>query len=251
MMTSIAKVKTCTYVLNMDERVYDKPCHAEYIAKVNVDPPKIYVYSVKPNPGAEALYVENANSNKILVNPNRFPFITLSLSVNSMLLRKNHQYNILQMGFSYLYEVLKKNADKNGEKFYSALSVKEDVVYNKKEYHVLEINNPEFGYVTYKVQPGDNVTSIADKHLVNDHMILEINDNISDYYDVKPGQVIRIPNSYARKIVLYLDKNSHLPLVQTIYDDKGLYSRIAFSSFILNPNLPKEEFHRNFPKYKF
>lgn len=251
MLTAMEKVKTCTYVLDIEERVFGQIGNAQYLAKVNVSPLKIYTYSVHPNPGAEALYVEGVNNDKILVNPNKFPYINLSLSVNSMLLRKPHLFNILQMGFSYFHDILKKNIIKKGEKFYASLVIKDDIIYHKKEYHVLEIHNHEFGYMSYKVQKGENVTDISNKLLVNDHMILELNEVIDDYDDVKPGQIIKVPNSFAKKIILYLDKTTHLPLVQIIHDDKGFYSRIEFSSFILNPVIHKEEFTRNYPKYKF
>ncbi len=251
MMAAMEKVRTCTYVLNIDERVFGKMGSAQYIAKINVAPLKIYTYSVHPNPGAEALYVTNSNNNKILINPNKFPYINLSLSVNSMLLRKPHQFNILQMGFSYFHGILKKNIVKNGEQFYKSLSLKEDIIHNKKEFHVLEINNTDFGYVNYKVKPGENVTDIANKILVNDHMILEINDGIDDYDDVKADQIIKVPNSFAKKIIIYIDKITHLPLVQIIYDDKGFYTKIEFSSFVLNPVIHPDEFTRHYPKYKF
>lgn len=251
MMESMDKVRTCTYVLDINERVFGVMGKAEYIAKVNVSPLQIYTYCVDPNPGAEALYVEGSNSNKILINPNKFPYINLSLSVNNMLLRKPHQFNILQMGFSYFQGILKKNLLKNSSKFYNSLVLKDDIIYNKKEFHVLEIHNNDFAYINYKVLPSENVTDIANKMLVNDHMILEINDDIDDYEDVKPGQIIKVPNSFAKKIILYIDKIHKLPLVQIIYDDKGFYTKIEFSSFVLNPVIKPEEFTRNYPKYKF
>src|SRR5688572_26084141 len=71
MMSGMDKVKTCSYVLNMDERVFGKMAHGELIAKVNTKPFKAYVYSINPNPGAEALYVENSNNGKVLINPNK------------------------------------------------------------------------------------------------------------------------------------------------------------------------------------
>ncbi|MBL0343032.1 MAG: DUF1571 domain-containing protein [Bacteroidetes bacterium] len=251
MMHGIDQVRTATYVLNLDERVYDKPHTCGYIVKLQVKPLKIYAYCVNPNPGAEALYVEGQNTKKILINPNRFPYININLSVNSMLLRKTHQYTMLQLGFDYLHGLLKKYHDKQGPEFYRRLSVKEDVLFDKKDYFVLEINNPDFGYLNYKVLKGENVTSIAQKFLANDHMILEANRDISDYDDVSAGQIIKVPNSFAKRIVFYIDKVHFLPLVQIIYDDKGFYTRIEFTSFVLNPLIKDEEFTRSYSKYNF
>ncbi len=251
MMQGMANVRTARYVLNLEERVFDKKIECSYIVKLQAKPQKIYTYLINPNPGAEALYVEGTNSGKILVNPNSFPYVNLNLSVNSMLLRKSHQYTMLQLGFSYLHEMLGKYFAKDSLDFMQSLSVKADVIVDNKSYHVLEINNTRFGYTKYTVQKGENVTSIAKKLLVNDHMILEMNSNISDYDNVKAGQVIIVPNSFGKRIVFYIDKATHLPFIQTIYDDKGFYTKITFSSFVLNPVIYDEEFTRSYKKYKF
>ncbi|HMT29795.1 MAG TPA: LysM peptidoglycan-binding domain-containing protein [Bacteroidia bacterium] len=251
MMRGIENVRTATYVLTLNERVFDKKIKCEYLVKLQTNPQKIYTYLINPNPGAEALYVDGTNSGKILVNPNSFPYVTLNLSVNSMLLRKHHQYTMLQLGFQYLHDMLKQYSIKDSIDFYKSMSVKEDIVFEKREYHVLEINNPGFAYINYKVLPGENVTQIARKVLCNDHMILELNREIKDYDDVKAGQIIKVPNSFAKRIIFYIDKVNHLPLVQSIYDDQGLYTRIYFSSFVLNPLIKDEEFSRSYSKYNF
>jgi outer membrane lipoprotein-sorting protein len=101
------------------------------------------------------------------------------------------------------------------------------------------------------VQPGETVVTIGEKLKVNDHMILEINPAIDDYEDVKAGQVIKVPNSFARKIILKIDKKSFLPMAQTVYDEKGLYSVVEFSNFIANPKLTAEDFSPENPEYGF
>ena len=251
MLESVKKVHTCTYVLNIEERVFDKIEKSQFVTKVNTHPYKVYAYSVFPNPGAEALYIENQNNEKVLVNPNRFPFINLNLPVNSMLLRKRHQYSMREMGFSYFCNIMEGNIRKHGTRFYETLSQKRDTTFNNHDYYVLEINNKDFGTTTYRVNENENVSDIGLKLLVNDHMILELNRNISDYNDVKPGQIIRVPNSFGRKIILFVDKVTWLPLVQVIYDDKGFYSRVDISSFRMNPALNSEEFTSYFAKYNF
>ncbi len=251
MMQGIEQVRTATYLLEVQERVFTKNSTSNYIVKLQTEPLKIYTYCVKPNPGAEALYVDGKNSNKILINPNRFPYINISLSVNSMLLRKNHQYNMKQLGFDYLHDLLGEYDVKLGKDFRKRFSTVGTIQYKNKEYYQLEILNPDFGYVNYTVVKGDNVSSIARKFLCNDHMILEVNPDISDYDDVSIGQVIKVPNSFAKKITFYIDKVHFLPLVQIIYDEQGFYTKIEFSSFVFNPMIKDEEFTKGYPKYHF
>ena len=53
-------------------------------------------------------------------------------------------------------------------------------------------------------------------------MILERNPKAGGYYDVKAGQIISIPNAYAKLTLLLIDKETLLPLNNKVFDDKGL-----------------------------
>lgn len=251
MMTAMQQVHSSSFILETEERIFGETKHARYIVKLQVHPYQVYAYSITPNPGAEALYLEGKNNGKILINPNKFPFINLSLSPNSMLLRKNHQYTMLQMGFSYVHELLAAYHKIEGPDFLKRLKSGGDISFQNRNYHVLEINNPEYAIVNYKVLKGETVTSIAKKLHINDHIILELNPSIDDYSDVDTDEIIKVPSSFAKKIVLYVDPKTFLPYVQITYDDKGLYGRVIMSSFVLNPAFGPLDFSRSNPKYHF
>jgi LysM repeat protein len=115
----------------------------------------------------------------------------------------------------------------------------------------LVIDNDEFGFINYKIKSNETITDVARKFYVNDQMILDLNRHISYYDDVYPSQVITIPNSYARRIEFYIDKQTLLPLTQIIYDHKGLFSKVRFTEFRLNPPLSPDEFTRDYKAYGF
>ena len=251
MMEAMQKVHSSSFILETEERIFGETKNARYIVKLQIHPYQVYAYSIHPNPGAEALYLEGKNNGKILINPNKFPFINLSLNPNSMLLRKNHQYTMLQMGFSYVHELLAAYNKIEGPDFVKRLKSGGDINFQNRNYHVLEINNPEYKIINYKVLKGETVTSIAKKMHINDHIILELNPDINDYSDVNANDIIKIPSTFAKKIILYVDKKTFLPYVQITYDDKGLYGRVIMSSFVLNPAFGPLEFSRSNPKYHF
>jgi outer membrane lipoprotein-sorting protein len=120
-----------------------------------------------------------------------------------------------------------------------------------KNYYLLVIDNPDFGHNKVTVKKGETITSIANRLFLNDRMILELNPGCSDYDDVKAGDVLTVPNGFAKKIVFHIDKKNMLPLIQTTYDDKGLYGKVTFSSFVLNPEFSDNDFSRSNPKYNF
>jgi len=80
---------------------------------------------------------------------------------------------------------------------------------------------------------------------------LKKNKEIKNFGDVKPGQIIIIPNAYARKTVLYIDKNTYLPILQTMYDDIGLFEQYEFYNLQLNPKIAEEEFTKEYKGYHF
>jgi len=50
---------------------------------------------------------------------------------------------------------------------------------------------------------------------------------------------------------LYIDKTNYLPVVQIIYDDKGLFGQYEYNSLIVNPVFAPDEFTSKFKDYKF
>ena len=111
--------------------------------------------------------------------------------------------------------------------------------------------NRNFRYLKYTVQPGENISDIANRLHVNAYAILEINDVCSDYEDVDPGQVIVVPSNYAYKMVLQIDKNTMLPVTIKIFDDNGLFEEYVYNNFELNPDFAANEFEADFLEYSF
>jgi outer membrane lipoprotein-sorting protein len=251
MMASMKEAKTYSFVIDMQERIKGKFRFNQYIVKINAYPYKAYVYSITPNPGAEGLLIKGENSDRACINPNRFPFITLNLSPYSMLLRRNHQYTFWQMGFNFIGSVLSDYQKKFGQSFYNNLQIETDTVSKGRSFYRVVINQSDFHFDDYTVKKGETMVTIATKLLVNDYMILEANPTYKHFDDVHEGDVIKVPNVFGKKIELYVDKINFLPLVQIIYDNKGLYSRIEFSSFVLNPAFTNLDFSRNNKKYGF
>ena len=251
MLVAIDNLKSVKYILNKAERIDGKMVSTEMIIKLQPSPMKVYSYSVNPDPGAEILFVPGTNNNLVLVHPNKFPYINLNLSPFGSVLRKNQHHTIYEMGFYYIGSILSHYISVNGNGFYSNLSFAGEVDWKGTKCYKLVLDNSSYGFEYYKVQSGENLYAIGKKLFVNDNKILKLNKEISDYDDVKAGQMILVPNSYARKIELYLDKKSYLPIVQVIYDEKGLYAQYEFSSLIINPEIAPEEFSAKYKGYNF
>jgi len=113
------------------------------------------------------------------------------------------------------------------------------------------ITYDEWRYVPYTVLNGEDLNAIGKKQMVSEYMILHANEAVDDYDDVKAGQEIQIPILYAKRTILYVDKQYFLPIRQEMYDDKGLFEIYEFHNLKVNPTILEEEFSEDYKDYNF
>jgi len=251
MLAACDNLKSASFNLLSTERLKDGTFNeSEIIVKLQRIPKKVYIYCIHPNPGAECLWRVGEINNLLLINPNGFPFFNLKLNSHNPLLRQAQHHTVEEVGFDYIAQVFRHYIEKQGESIFSFFTWAGTAEFNGRKCEVLQYDSPEFGYENYTVQNGENLTRIAHANFVSDYMLLVVN-KLKGFDSVKPGQVIKVPSSYGKKIVLYLDEYSHLPLMQMIYDEKGLYEQYEFKSFVLNPKFTPDDFSPHNEKYGF
>jgi outer membrane lipoprotein-sorting protein len=251
MLAACENVKTASFYLISSERLRDgKIKTSEILIKLQRKPQNLYIYCVDPNPGAQCLWRVGQLNNLLLINPNGFPFFNLKLNTHHSLLRNGQHHTIEEVGFDYITAIFRYYIARDGEKMFSLFSLQGMTEYDGHRCKIVQYENPDFTYVNYTVKQGETLTSIAHAGYVSDYMLMAVN-NLKNYDAVKPGQVIKLPVNYGKKIVLYVDTYSNLPLVQIIYDEKGLYEKYEYKSFVLNPKLSPDDFNPENKKYGF
>jgi hypothetical protein len=251
MFASINNVETLQFKLKKAERVAGELKYGEQDVKFNRTPKKIYTYIHKPNAGVELLFIEGQNDNKALINPNGFPFINVNLDPYGSNMRKGNHHTIYEVGFDYIGSIMKKIHNDKSLNYDEIFLYKGIVKFDNKDCYQIIIDYKPYSYIEYKVQSGESLVDIAYKNFISDFMILEKNPSIKEYENVKPGQIITIPNAYAQKTILFIDKKTHLPIVQKMYDEKGLYEQYEFFNLALNLEIKQEEFKPNYKEYSF
>jgi len=251
MLAACDNLKSASFNLLSTEKLKDGSLNkSEIVVKLQRNPRKVYIYCIHPNSGAECLWRVGEINNLLLINPNGFPFFNLKLQSHNSLLRQGQHHTVEEVGFDYIAEVFKYYIRRDGDKIFNLFSLAGTAEFNGRRCTVLQYENPEFTYQNYTVKKNENLTDIARANYVSDYMLLMVN-KLKSYDSVKPGQVIKLPASYGKKIVLYLDERSHLPLMQMIYDERGLYEQYEFKSFVLNPKLNVDDFSPHNKKYGF
>lgn len=248
MVKSIKDVQCLKYSLKITERGKKGFNHYESSVKLVRKPRQLYIY-IK---GIEVLWTQGTNDGKALVKPNSFPYINLNLDPMGNLMRQDQHHTINEMGFDYFGSIIEYVILKFGDKLEQGVKYDGEERYNNRPCHKVTINNKDFAQTTYTVGTSENLTSIARKLFVAEYMIVEMNPKLKDYFDIlKPGQVIKVPNYYAKTVILYIDQFYHLPIGVKVYDDKGLFEEYNYHFLQVNPKFDENEFTRDFKEYKF
>lgn len=248
MVKSIKEIQCLKYNLKITERGKKGYNHYESSVKLNRKPRKLYIY-IK---GIEVLWTAGTNNGKALVKPNSFPYINLSLDPMGNLMRQDQHHTINEMGFDYFGGIIEYCILKFSDKLDQSVKLEGEEKYNNRLCYKISINNKDFAQTTYTVGASENLTSIARKLFVSEYMIVEMNPKLKDYFDIlKPGQVIKVPNWYAKTVTIYIDKFYFLPIGVQIYDDKSLFEEYNYFFLQVNPKFEEDEFTREFKDYNF
>lgn len=242
---NLRSLKSCmeTTERNNDELAKGFPC-----VKLNYYPRYIYM-KLKDN-GVEFLWKDGWNGNKALANPNGFPFINSNVDPNSNYMREGHHHTIHERGFKYLAELIRFSQKKLEDKFYDHVQLKGSIAYDDKDCYLVNINYDDYAYTTYTSTGKENLIQIARKLNVPEHWVKEKN-KLKGYGVVAKDIELVVPNNYGKKIVLYIDKKTFMPIYQRVEDDKGLYEQYEYVDCEINVRFMDSDFDEYNEQYGF
>ena len=216
MVQSAGRLEGFTAEITKEERIKGKLVKQITAVKLIRKPYQLYLNQRYPKEGVEILC--RAGYDKALINPNSFPWFNLSLDPYGSLMRKDQHHTVFDSGFDLMSSIIHRELAQIGNDTTSHIFYNGIVTWQGRPAHHIEMANPDYNYSTYHVQLGEDLNSIAKKLYINEYAILELNDDIDFYDDISPGQEIKVPSSYAKKMVLYIDQGYMLPLVIKVFD---------------------------------
>jgi outer membrane lipoprotein-sorting protein len=251
MMEAIKNVKTVKYRLVKNERYNSKIVQSEQIVKQQVPLTKIYMKILKgPNNGAEVLYVKGANGGNAYVNASSF-LPTLSLDPLGSLVNEKQRHTMFQLGFAYPGDLINDAYNKYKSKAGEYSTYGGIIKWDNRDVYKITLDNKEYKIKDYTVLAGEDLIKIARKLKLDEYNILELNPSISSYTSVKAGQVIKIPETFTKLVIMYVDTKNFLPVYQKMTDLKGMVGEYEYHDLIVNPAILDEEFTKGFKEYSF
>jgi outer membrane lipoprotein-sorting protein len=248
MYDSIEHIKTLRQNVIAIERIEGKYSTNRSSIKVQTNPRKVYFINRAKK--LEILFDAEANAHKALVKPHIFPYLTMSLDPMGNIMRHNQHYSLNELGYDFIGKsvALTINKDKHG---LSNFTYRGKVMKNGYNCFFIEYENRSYTYVDYVVKEKETVTSIAYRLCVNDYLLRYRNDLLNDFGYLKKGRILKVPNLYCQKAVLYIDDRLYLPVALSLYDDEGLFESYEYTNVQVNKPFNEKEFERDFPDYNF
>lgn len=235
-LTAMGNAKNISYHFLAQERFEGgKMIQIDVKIKVQASPLKVFADATKPQT-AKLSYVPSV-STKIAVRKG----LKLSLDPHSSLLMKEQHHPLYKAGFGSVKAILETNIKmRQGQDLSKYVKNLGTLTYDGKECWKVELNVPEYKIINHTVKPDEKTVWILGKKLaLPEYKIKQLN-NIDD--ELKPGQVIKIPNAYAKKTTLYVDKATFLPIYQKMEDELGVYEIYEFRDLKLNVKFTDADF---------
>ena len=242
MLDSIKAIKSMSFHLKALERVGDKIFTAESDIKINSNPKMIYFHSVRKK--ISVFWKDGANNGNALVKARMTFNATVSLDPYGNLMRKNQHYTIHELGYVFFAKTLSIAILKGKETIEKKFTYLGKKNLKEKPCFVIMYDDAEFGYFEYKTNKNESVSSIAIKFNVSDFAIRSKNDLHSFYGTIKEGTILKIPNNYCKKIIIFIDEKNMLPMNITTYDEVGLYENYEYENLELNNKLTFADFQQ-------
>jgi len=234
-----------------EERFADRYHKNQLQLKVSVSPKKFYLKAVSPNKGAEILYNPNLFKNKVYINPNMFLVPNVKLKPTHSILLDNQHHTLSNIGFDFFKDVVKNALLRAGDQFSEVFTFTETINWNDKHCYVLIINDSTAGIEQYTVQEDETIFDLCYKLKISEYSIIELNENVKGFWDVKPGMTITVPTSYSPKATIYIDAENFLPVFQLMEDEKGLFEQYEFRNLKVREGFAHNEFEPEFEAYEF
>lgn len=252
MSAAIKKMNKSSFVLHSKERFGDKYVYKKMKFHIQESPRKVYMKDL--DKGVELLYVNGWNNNKGYINPNGFPWVNVSLSIyDSKVVAENH-HTVDDAGFGFvnvLLEGFESTGRKAGKSRSSLYTYKGEVTYEGKTCYKLYLYPPtEFKYVSYTTDRDQNLMQLSRRIVASDFLIKEKN-KLSYTRTIKKGTKLTVPSNYAKKVIVYIDKKTYMPIVQMLYDEKGLFEKFEYKKVVAYPKFQSNEFTTDCSTYGF
>jgi len=198
---------------------------------------RIYLHMLEgPKQNAEVIFKPGWNDGKVKVHKGSFPDIAVSVQPHGSLMMDTQHHPVEFLDFQVIVNTLVASA-RRCERFPGA-GIKEVASPTTQavdsDLITLELQAPWIEKENVVGQDED-IWSFA-KRMGSDPYLILHNNGLKDIGDISSGMQLKVPECYATRTLLTLNRKTHLPVQLITYDGKGrLYETYDWQNFDTKP----------------
>ncbi len=206
-----------------------------------------------PQKGQEVLYVQGRNRDRLKAHKGSFPDITMSLDPHGSWAMAHTHHPVDEVGIPRFVAIVLENVERGLREGKGSTRYRgEDTVWSRPCFRV-ELVSPPDGK-THVMQPGETLWDVARRYGQSMHVLLHSNRRRKwrGPKDPRPGDEVFVPEFYAGRVDLWVDRELRLPIRALIYDHHGLlYECYEHRDLRVNVGLSDRDFDPANPEYDF
>ncbi len=217
-------------------------------------PQRIYIHAIKgPTEGEEVIYVPGRNKDRIKVHKGTFPDITLNLDPYGSLAMAHAHHPVPEISLVRLIDRVLDNTRRAKKKDEGSLVFEGEETLFGRACVKVESTAPPTG-TTPTIEKGQTLWDISRATGQSMYVILHANRSRgwrqADHPN--PGDAVMVPEFYAGRMVLWIDKELSLPLQIDLYDFEGsLYEHYEHHDLAIDVGLTDADFDPKNRAYRF
>jgi outer membrane lipoprotein-sorting protein len=245
---------SATYRIIKTERLRKGKTVVEELKIKLQKPGRVYVQMVRPIEGREILYDRVRDPRHLTVHNGAFPDLTLNLKIDGMLATHDQHHTIEDLGFDQAVEVFKSAlAAATREPHGEWLQYGGERTFAGRAVDYVIMNAGKRPARKEVAREDESLLSFARRVGMDAYVIYMANPQIRSLTsELEEGESYVIPPYYAKRCESWFDKQTGMPLKQSMFDDEGrLYESYEHYDIKLNAKLTDADFDKDNPDYGF
>jgi outer membrane lipoprotein-sorting protein len=225
----------------------------ELLVKVQ-KPGRVYLNMLTPIAGREILYDRAKNPKKLTVHNGQFPDLTLHLDVRGMLATHDQHHTVEAVGFDHAIAVFRTAlADARRAPHGEYLQYGGEQSFEGKPVDYVIMNAGTRPARRELAREDESLIDFAQRVQMDAYVIYMANPQIRSLTsELDGGESYVVPAYYAQRCESWFDKQTGLPLKQSMFDAEGkLYESYEHRDLALDPPFTDADFDENNPAYGF
>jgi hypothetical protein len=209
---------------------------------------------LRPIAGREILYDRVRDPRRLTVHNGQFPDLTLNLNINGMLATHDQHHTIEALGFDQAVQIFKDAlAAAKKEPHGEWLQYGGERTFAGRAVDYVIMNAGKRPARKVAAEEDESLLAFAKRVGMDAYVIYAANPDIRSLTsELDGGEEYVVPAYYAKRCESWFDKQTGMPLKQTMYDDAGeLYESYEHYDIALDAPLGEHDFAKDNPDYGF